>query len=176
MLTMPTQTYKKKAVDGKIVVGVADMAVTSDPDALLITYALGSCIGVTIFDPVACVGGMLHFMLPNSKGSPDKAKANPAMFGDTGVPLLFRMCYDLGATKENMVVCAAGGAEILADDGHFKIGSRNRTILRKLFWKNSILVAAEDTGGVGSRTLQLNVPDGHVEIRSKGNGKLLWPE
>jgi len=171
-----TKQFLRKAENGTIVVGVSDLAVSDDADATLITYALGSCIGVTVFDPTTRIGGMLHFMLPSSKGSPDKARANPAMFADTGVPLLFKACYELGAKKSSLVVCAAGGAEILADDGHFKIGTRNRTILRKLFWKNSVLLAADDTGGTGSRTLSLHLDTGRIEIRSKGNGRTLWPE
>lgn len=160
--------------DGRIVIGVADYAVTDDPNAELITFALGSCIGVTIYDPVAKVGGMLHFMLPNSKISVEKAQKNPAMFGDMGVPLLFKACYEKGAKKDRMIVCSAGGAEILSDDGNFKIGSRNRTILRKLFWKNNILLSADDTGGSISRTLSLKMTDGSVSVRTKGKEKVLW--
>ncbi len=159
---------------GRITVGVADLQVSNDTTASIITHALGSCIGVTVYDPVARVGGMLHFMLPSGRGDAEKAKANPAMFGDTGVPLLFRSCYDLGASKERLIVCAAGGAEIMNDAGQFKIGSRNRTILRQLFWKNNILLAADETGGSISRTLQIDLADGRVSFRHKGKEKMLW--
>lgn len=166
----------RPAEKGRVVVGVGDLAISDDTSASIITYGLGSCIGVTIWDPVAQIGGMLHFMLPTSRGNPKRAEENPPMFGDMGIPLLFKACYDLGARKDRMIVCAAGGAEILDDDGHFKVGSRNRTILRKLFWKNSVLLAAEATGGSNSRTLTLNMEDGTVEIRTKGKVKQLWPE
>ena len=156
--------------------GVADLAVTGDPSSSIVTHALGSCIGVTIYDPVAKVAGLLHFMLPSSKVNPEKAIANPAMFGDTGIPLLFRSCYELGGKKERMIVCTAGGAEVLTDDGHFKIGARNRTILRKIFWKNNILLSADDTGGSISRTLSIAVADGMVTVRNKGKERVLWPE
>jgi len=172
--TTPSK-YVRQPVDGRIVVGVADLAVTADPSAEVITYALGSCIGVTVYDPIAKIAGMLHFMLPSSSTSEEKAASNPAMFADTGVPLLFKTCYELGAEKSRLVVCAAGGAEVLADDGHFKIGSRNRTILRKIFWKNSILLAADDTGGNQSRTLSINATNGAVIVRHKGQGAPIWP-
>jgi chemotaxis protein CheD len=162
------------APPGRITVGIADMAVTSDPEATLITFALGSCIGVTVFDPVARVGGLLHFMLPTGTLNDDKAKRTPCMFADSGVPLLFTKAYELGARKERLVVCAAGGAEILDDDGHFKIGERNRTILRKLFWKNNILLAADDTGGNISRTLSLRMSDGGVAVRHLNTERTLW--
>jgi len=160
---------------GRIVVSIADLAMTSDAGASLVTYALGSCIGVTVFDPVAQVGGMLHFMLPQSTLSPDKAARSPCMFADAGVPLLFTKAYELGAKKERMVVCAAGGAEILADEGHFRIGTRNRTMLRKLFWKNNVLIAAEDTGGTHSRTMTLRLADGQVTVKNKSEERTLWP-
>jgi chemotaxis protein CheD len=156
-------------------VGIADLAVSADPNATLITYALGSCIGVTVYDPVARVGGMLHFMLPQATAGSDKAVKSPCMFADSGVPLLFTRAYELGAKKERMIVCAAGGAEILADEGHFKIGSRNRTMLRKIFWKNSVLLSAEDTGGTHSRTLVLNLTTGTVTVKNNREERTLWP-
>jgi chemotaxis protein CheD len=165
----------KPATDDRIVVGVADMAVTDNPNASIITHALGSCIGVTVYDPEARVGGMLHFMLPSSKVNAEKAAGKPAMFADTGIPMLFRACYDLGAAKQRLIVCAAGGAEVLTDDGHFKIGARNRTILRKLFWKNNILLSGDETGGNISRTLTLNLTDGAVSVRNKGKEHAVWP-
>lgn len=148
---------------------------TADPASLLVTYALGSCIGVTIFDPVARVGGMLHFMLPQVSSVEQKTKRSPFMFADAGVPLLFTQAYELGAKKERLVVCAAGGAEILSDEGIFKIGSRNRTMLRKLFWKNNVLLAAEDTGGTHSRTMSLRLSDGMVTVKSNSEERVLWP-
>lgn len=159
----------------KIIVGVADICLTDNVDALIVTYALGSCIGVTVYDPVAKVGGLLHFMLPQGDLSLEKAKAKPAMFGDTGIPLLFKSCYELGAKKERLIVCAAGGAEVLCDEGHFKIGSRNRTLLRKIFWKNGILLAGDETGGSVSRTLSLRMQDGAVNVSGQGTERALWP-
>ncbi len=170
-----TATYSKTEVDGKLVVGVGDLVVTDKPSAMIVTYALGSCIGVTVYDPVAKVGGLLHFMLPSAELNKDKAAANPAMFGDIGIPLLFKSCYEMGAKKERLTVCAAGGAEVLSDDGHFKIGSRNRTLLRKIFWKNNILIAGDETGGSNSRTLSLNMADGTVTVRTQGSERVLWP-
>lgn len=162
-------------VTSRITVGIADAQLSADPRALLITYALGSCIGVTVYDPVVRVGGMLHFMLPQGTQSPEKAKTTPAMFADLGVPLLFMKAYELGAKKERLIVCAAGGAEILDDEGHFKIGTRNRTMLRKLFWKNNVLISAEDTGGTHSRTLSLRLSDGLVSVKCKNEERAIWP-
>ncbi len=72
------------------VVDIADWHVSNDPRITLVTYSLGSCIGVVIWDQIVKVGGMLHFMLPDSSISADKATVNPAMFADTGLPRLFQ--------------------------------------------------------------------------------------
>jgi len=153
----------------KVMVGISDLKVSDNPEEVLITYSLGSCIGLVVYDPVVVVGGLLHYMLPLSRVNPEKAASNPAMFADTGIPLLFREVFRLGARRENLVVKAAGGASPLTSDtGMFRIGERNYTILRKMLWKNDILLAAEDIGGTASRTLYLEVESGRTVVRSNG--------
>ena len=175
-MSSPSLVNPNNIATGRIVVGVADMAVTNDRNATIVTYALGSCIGVTIYDPVAHVGGLLHFMLPIRSDRQEREGGSSAMFGDTGIPMLFKECYALGAKKGRLIVCAIGGAEVLDDNGMFKIGTRNRTLLRKIFWKNGILMSAEDTGGTIARTVTMRMSDGLVEVRTKGEGKVIWPE
>lgn len=150
-----------------LVVDIADLKVSKDPDAQLVTYSLGSCIGVTIHDPQAGVGGMIHYMLPESSISPDKAKANPAMFADTGVPALFRAAYALGADKKRIIVKVAGGSSLLDEKGTFNIGQRNYVMLRKIFWRNGILIDKENVGGAISRTLRLHVGTGRVLLKTR---------
>ena len=155
---------------GKIVVGIADIKVSNNPEDTLITHALGSCIGVVVYDRVAGVGGLLHFMLPESKINPQRAKENPCMFADTGVPLLFKTCYKYGAKKHRMIVKVAGGAEIMDEAGYFNIGKRNYAILRKIFWRNGVLIHAEDVGGVVNRTVELDIATGEVRLKISGQG------
>jgi chemotaxis protein CheD len=123
----------------KYVVGVSDMVLSTRAGDELVTHALGSCIGIAIHDAVAGIGGILHYMLPLAKVDPVKAAANPFMFGDTGIPLLFEKAYDLGARKERLRVVIAGGAQVFEKHDIFDIGKRNIVIARKLFWKNNIL-------------------------------------
>lgn len=94
----------------KHIVGVADMFVSDNEEDTIITHGLGSCLGIAIYDPVVRVGGLLHAMLPDSKVDPEKAKEKPFMFVDSGVPMLFRACYALGAVKSRINVKVAGGA------------------------------------------------------------------
>ena len=154
-----------------VTVGMADLRVTADPEARLVTYALGSCLGIAVHDPVARVGGLLHVMLPLSALDRARAEANPATFVDTGVPALFRACYALGAVKARMVVKVAGGASSGApgDADQFQIGRRNLLTLRKLLWKNGVLLQGEAVGGHQlARTVALTVGDGRVSLKVGG--------
>lgn len=150
------------------VVGISEMAVSRDPAEDLITYSLGSCVALILHDPFAGIGGMIHCMLPLSKTDPKKAEIKPCMFIDTGVVELLKEVYAQGATRKNLVAKVVGGAVLLDSKGLFKIGERNYAVLRKLLWKNNILVAAEEVGGTISRTVVLRMADGRVFIRNKG--------
>jgi chemotaxis protein CheD len=154
----------------KIIVGIADMKVTDDEAASLVTYSLGSCIGVTLYDPAVKVGGLLHYMLPESKIDVVKAQKNPWMFADTGIPLFFREAYKLGAEKRRLQVKVAGGSQILDDKGLFNIGKRNYMALRKLFWTNNVLVSGEEIGGEVNRTVSIELSSGKVWIKTSGEG------
>ena len=158
---------------GNVTVGISDMAVSKAQDDVLVTYALGSCVGVAIYDPVASVAGMIHCMLPMSKIDPKKAADIPCMFVDTGLPRLFKRAYALGAEKERIIVKVAGGSNIHDDQGRFKIGERNYAVLRKMLWKNKLLIDAEDVGGSISRTVYMDVATGVVSIRSNGQVNVL---
>ncbi len=156
----------------RLVVVVGDMKVGEKED-MLVTHALGSCLGLTVYDPTECVGGLLHAMLPLSKINPQKAKANPFMFVDTGVPRLFRKIYEMRGQKARLIVKAAGCGRPLGNNEMFKIGERNYTILKKLLWKNNILLESEDVGGTVSRTLHFDISTGQVIISSGGIKKSL---
>jgi len=155
------------------VVDIADFAVSDDPRNTLVTYSLGSCIGVAIWDPKVRVAGLLHYMLPESSLSPEKAKANPSMFADTGVPALFRAAYALGAVKRRIIVKVAGGSQLLDDNGAFNIGKRNYVMLRKIFWRNGILIDGEDVGGAVSRTVRVTCNAGRVTLRTRNGERQL---
>lgn len=171
-------TLMTQGTNRPVVVGMADVKIASANDDTLITYALGSCLGIALHDPVAGVAGLLHVMLPSSQIDEAKGKAQPAMFVDTGVPLLFKECYKLGAKKERMTVVVAGGSFSGRSDGDdtFQIGKRNMLALRKLLWKNGVLIHADDTGGVQlSRTISVNVGTGMVQLRTNGTLRQLTP-
>jgi chemotaxis protein CheD len=153
-----------------IVVGVSDMKVSNDPESMLVTYSLGSCIGVAVYDAAAKVGGLLHFMLPESALDLTKAERNPYMFADTGIPALFKATYALGAAKQRMKVIVVGGAQVLDQAGFFNIGKRNHMAVRKIFWKNNVMINYEDVGGNSNRTVKLTIRDGKTWLKVSGQG------
>ncbi len=149
-----------------VTVGIGGVEVSADRGAVLITHGLGSCIAVIAYDPRRKVGGMLHFQLPTSSLSPERAAESPGTFADTGIPLLFERMYALGSRRPDIVVKAAGGGNFHDANGTFDIGRRNHTMMRKIFWRAQVLVAAEDVGGSRSRTARLYVDTGQVTIQS----------
>lgn len=150
----------------ELIVGICDLKVSNNLGDVLITYTLQSCIAVTVFDPIARAGGLLHFMLPDSLLDRSKAKAMPAMFADTGIALLLKSCYAIGAEKKRMIVKVAGGAGILHDTNHFRIGQKNITAVRKIFWRNNVLIDGEDTGDNFTRTVRLELSNGRCILKS----------
>ena len=159
----------------KQLVGVADMKISSVPEDEIVTYALGSCLGITVYDPVAKIGAMAHVMLPSSSIDPVKAASNPCMFVDSGVKKLFHDICEAGARKSRLIVSAAGGAcaNGLDKDDYFQIGKRNVTMLRDILWKNGIGLKYADFGGNLARTMSLDIDSGKVLIRSNGSVKAL---
>jgi chemotaxis protein CheD len=125
-----------------LVAGVADMVASNDGAGELVTYSLGSCLGVVVYDPIVRVGGLLHLMLPDSSINPGKGVSHPFMFVDTGVPRLFHAVYSMGGEKSRLVVKVAGGAQFLDEKRVFNIGERNFGSLEAILDRNGAIHAA----------------------------------
>jgi chemotaxis protein CheD len=158
---------------GQIVIGMADCKIGNTPQEILATYALGSCIGLIVYDPQAAVGGMLHFMLPDSTIDPARGRDNPYMFADTGIPLLLDQVCGRGASKRRLVVYAVGGAQMLDQQCIFEIGKRNYLATRKILWKAGLLLHGEAVGGANSRTVRLEIGSGKVWLQEAGTQREL---
>jgi len=148
----------------EVVVGIADMRVSDDSDVVLAAYSLGSCIGVAVWDPAVRVGGLLSFMLPDSKVAPEKAQQNPCMFADTGIPLLLDACEEKGAERKRMVVKLAGGTQPLDSEAFLDVGRRNLAVALEILEENGLSVDAKDVGGMLNLTLKLEVGTGKVWV------------
>ena len=155
-------------LDQKVVVGIAELAVSNRQSVTLATYSLGSCLGIAVYDPVVKAGGLLHIMLPDSTLDSVKSARQPGMFVDTGVPALFRAAYELRAEKHRMIISVAGGAEIMDDSGCFNIGARNYDALTRLFREHGLCIQAAQVGGLVNRTMYLNLATGEVRLKISG--------
>lgn len=149
------------------IIGVSDLKVSNSIEDLLVTYSLGSCVGIAAYDTTAKVGGLLHYLLPRSKTDRTRAQKTPAMFGDSGIPALFKNMYAKGAQKERIRVVMAGGA-MMGESSFFETGKHNITIARKMFWKNNVFIDAEHVGGNMPRTLHLEISTGNCWLTSRG--------
>lgn len=142
------------------------MVASNDSSAELVTYSLGSCLGIAVYDAQAHVGGLLHVMLPDSKINAEKAVSMPFMFVDSGVPRLFQAVHDLGADKRRLTVKVAGGAQLLDPKRVFNIGERNAQMVSELLIRHGYTIHALDVGGLASRTMRLDMATGKVSIKS----------
>lgn len=160
--------HQVESPSAAITVEMGGLRVCATPGAHLVTYALGSCLAVMLHDRGRRVAGMIHFMLPTAALAGERAQTHPTLYADTGVPLLFEAMYRHGCRKQDLVVKVAGGASTLDEAHSFDIGARNFTVLRKIFWKAGVLIAASDVGGTQSRTARLHVDTGRTLITSQG--------
>ena len=151
----------------KISVGIADMKIARR-EGTLITYALGSCIGITFYDPAIKLGGLLHIMLPN-RSDPNDPKIYK--YADSGIREMVRKLSAFGMVKSRTVVKIAGGAKMFDIKGNTdfgNIGQRNAAMVKKILMEERMRITSEDTGGAYARTMLLNVDNGDVVIRTVG--------
>ena len=152
-------------------VGMADYKVGRAP-ASLISYGLGSCIGISLYDPQAKVGGLLHIMLPDSTQA--RPTDNPAKFADTGLPLMLQKVLGLGASRSRLVAKMAGGAQMFAFANAtdiMRVGVRNAEAAKKILQDMNIRLIAEDTGGTYGRTVQIDLETGVYKVKTIDKGE-----
>ena len=152
----------------KHIVGIAEVNISGNVDDLIIAPNLGSCLGIAAYDPLLKRGGVVHCLLPLSMADKEKAKEKPCMYVDTGVAFLLETLLQMGSKKRDLVISVAGGANINDEHGVFEIGKRNYIALRKMLWKNDLLIAAEHVGDAVSRTLSLDINSGDVFLKIQG--------
>ena len=152
----------------QLIVGMGEMLTSNDATANIVTYSLGSCVGIVIYDPIAKVGGLLHAMLPDSTINQERAAKRPFMFVDTGLPAMFHAVYALGGLKHRLHIKMAGGAEFLDEKKVFNIGQRNVETTKAMLQRNGVSLAASETGGRESRTVRLDLSNGNFTLELPG--------
>ena len=156
-----------------LIVGISDARVSNDPNDLLVTYSLGSCIGICMYDPLAHIGGLLHCQLPDSKLDAERARRKPYMFVDTGVQAIIDQMEQLGANRRKLQVKIAGAATMEIGLTTFDIGKRNFLAARKELWKNFLMIGASDVGGQCPRNMYFDIGDGTATVKSNEESKAI---
>lgn len=151
-----------------IKVSMADLKVAKAPDSLT-TLGLGSCIGLTLYDPASKIGGLVHYRLPDSTKL--RNNTNIAKFGDTGIRELYNQMIKNGANPRRMVAKIAGGAKMFEMSGNSTIGNvgdRNTDMARHVLAELKIPLKAQDTGLNYGRTVILDCETGDYIIKAVG--------
>lgn len=149
-------------------VGISDMKIVRAPESL-ITYALGSCVGICIIDKSAEIAGMAHILLPYSKQGNNKIE--PYKYADTGIVEMVRQMEYLGGLKSRMIAKIAGGAKMFDIKGSSKIGNigeRNIASAKETLEKLNIKLVAEEVGKNYGRTITFNSETGDLTVKSFG--------
>ena len=157
-----TGTYQPSgAISLTTAVNYSEMKTSSNPTETLVAFSIGSGIGISIFEPVAVLGGILNLILPNSSRIKSaKSDKYQFMFADTGIPAFIEALSELGAKPQNMKVVIAGGAQILDQTGVFNIGHRNYKATQSILSAYNLVIQYKAIGGIHSRTLRLDIGSG----------------
>lgn len=153
-------------------IGLGALEVSRDPLSVLVCYGLGSCIGISAYDPATHTGGMVHVVLPDSAvGRPGDP---PGKFADTAIPALIEQMLRHGAARSRLVLKLAGGARMLSVSGSsskLDVGSRNLAAVKAVLAAQRLTATAEDCGGSYGRTVSLFIGSGRVQVSTVGRGE-----
>ena len=155
----------------KLTIGIADMKMAKG-EGMLVTYALGSCIGICLYDPLIKLGALIHIMLPLNM---ETGRKNTMKYADTGIRETLKQMEAKGASRARITAKIAGGARMFEDKGGSlgNIGQRNIESVHMTLKKEGIRLLKEDVGGSVARTLLFDVSSGLGCIRCYGRQELI---
>ncbi|NLW65206.1 MAG: chemotaxis protein CheD [Clostridiales bacterium] len=160
-----------------IVVGIADYNIAKDCD-VLVTYALGSCVGICLYDPLTKIAGLSHIMLPTiTEFNDPRMTLQRGKYADTAIELLMQSMINAGALRIRLRAKIAGGAQMFAPINNKNlagIGERNVIAVKKELARLRIPIVAEDTGKDYGRTQFLSAEDGKMRIKSVNRGESIY--
>lgn len=157
----------------RIIVGIADMGILQR-EGELITYALGSCVGICLYEPVSKLAALIHIMLPLNM---EAGRKNPMKYADTGIRETLRIMERRGAMRSRITAKIAGGAKMFEVSGNGSLGNiglRNIESVHLALKREGIRLLAEDTGGTVARTLSFDPATGQGMIRSYGKPNIVF--
>ncbi len=142
----------------------------------MVTFGLGSCVGLALWDKASRVAAMAHVMLPDSKQMHFRQEINPAKFADTALAAMLTRLEKMGIPKERLCAKIVGGANMFAFDSKnnhagMNIGARNVAAVKGILKGEGIPLTAEDTGGTVGRSLEFSSSDGMIRVRTALTGE-----
>ena len=149
----------------QILVKLADLNVSNNPEDLLVVYGLGSTAAVLLYDREVGIGGIAHFMLPSSASDSQRAREYPAMYADVAIPLLVESCIGKGACRESLTARLAGGSILMGQGISRSISEGNITTARQILEKLAIPLTAENTGGNHNRAVRMEISTGKSFVK-----------
>ncbi len=147
---------------------IGDMAVSDNPADVIVTSNLGSCLGVTVYDPESGVGGILHAVLPENQLASGEPAENPWRFVDMGLPLFLAAAHHLGARREHSVIRLFGCAQVSENLSGFAVGARNLATAKGWLEGKRIPYQAVAVGGSTGRSVFLEIASGQVWVKESG--------
>lgn len=153
-----------------IKVGISDLNIARDPD-ILVTFALGSCVGICLYDTRMKLGGLSHILLPDSGSG---TVATPHRFANTAIPILVKRMEMAGSNRRFLKAKIAGGAQMFSAVNNASlsnIGERNVLAVKKALAQLGIPIIADDTGKNFGRTLFFHTDTGAMQIKSATQGE-----
>lgn len=147
------------------IIGIGEYAISDDINDVLKTYALSSCVALTVYSPIKKILGMVHIALPNSEIMQNRIIANPAYYADTAVSMLIhKACLGYGCTRRELELRLFGGAQSIRKDDIFKIGVRNIEMVESVLSQMNLRICYSDVGGNTTRSIAADVATGTVKV------------
>lgn len=147
-------------------IGIGELAVSNAP--VILRTMVGSCVGITLYDPLRKVGGMAHIVHPESNGRLDQ----PGKYADTAIPKLIRDLTRLGGEQRRLVAKYAGGAKMLKAFSSNPIGDLNVEMIERILAQLGLPVLGKDCGGKHGRRLAMDLTRGTLRIEAVGQPSL----
>lgn len=148
------------------IIGIGEYRVSANREDCLKTYALASCVAVTLYSPLRKIAGMIHVALPDPFDE-EESRVRPGYYATSGVPLLFNvMCTEFGCQEGELLIHLYGGAGSIRKKDYFNIGRRNLEAVYKILSGRKLTVHHREVGGTISRTLEMDVATRRVKVFS----------
>ncbi|HUW27694.1 MAG TPA: chemoreceptor glutamine deamidase CheD [Sulfuriferula sp.] len=132
---------------------------------MLIVTVLGSCVAACIRDRVSGVGGMNHFMLPDSGNDVDSPLSASMRYGAYAMEVLINQLLKAGARRENLEAKVFGGGNVLRGFTTINVGERNAQFVLDYLRAENVRVMAEDLNDIHPRKVYFFPRTGKVLVK-----------